>query len=449
MEVAISAVVTISMGMTSPATIPALFSSTRLWEIFGSKRTPRPPSTRARIAAAQRRTLEGKPRLFGNGGDGNCDIGAFEFGAEIEPPQPLGLVAEYLLNAGSGTTAVNTAEATVGTQDGTLNSAGWTTPGLVGASDFATNGSRWITITPGGGMRGATTEFGISGWWQGTGAGEGTGGCHLFSDGDSKLAGIATNGNLACVFYDGANWNVAVSTSVNMKDGQVHHWSCSYQAGGDGLRARFDNASVAQLARSDNVSYTLGAQAFIGRHGGGSTDYTCGTGTIGNVRVFDQYITDLGNEQLYLERVPTMGLSSTHWRFYQNNAAEGTTIAGQGVDAPNIVQARSGTLLMGWNIKRNGSTVNNHFSLECNLNGGAFAQLDNSCVVNPACIAPDSVKNMGDATTNLGDIPGDGFTFTPGRYVVDTINSGLQTSARRWVLHHMAVWPGVPTNAGP
>jgi hypothetical protein len=379
--------------------------------------TANSPAINFGTAACPSTDLEGKVREAGA-----CDAGAYEFTGEVPPPQPVGLVGEWRLDAGSGTTAVNTAPATLGTQDGTLNSAGWTTPGIIGAADLATNGARWVTITPSATMRAISDEFGLSGWWRGTGAGGSPGGCELFSDGDSRVARIEPNGQLKCFFYHGAGWLGVTGGAISLFDGNTHHWSCSLDSGGDGLRARIDNASVAQIATSQTVSFTRGPQAFIGRHGDGSTDYTCGTGTIGNVYVFDQYITDSGNTNLFQEYVPLPNVSGIHvqWRTDDPPA----TIQGS-LDTP-ITWTIGNTLVQEWYISNNsGATVVAHYPQFCSRNGGAYTQVTNTSQATIGVqVATSANANMGDSVT-----PSQNFGLTPvdGRAVVDTVSESLTT----------------------
>jgi hypothetical protein len=361
--------------------------------------------------------IEGKDRVL------PFDIGAYEFGGEPPPPpQPVGLVGEWKLDEGSGTTAVNTAEATLGTQNGALNSVGWTIPGIIGAADLATNGARWVTITPSATMRAITNEFGLSGWWRGTGAGGGELGCDLFSDGNSRAARIESNGRLTCFFYNGTNWTGVTAGSGNLFDGNAHHWSCSLQSGVDGLRARMDNASVGQLSTSNTVSFTLGPQAFIGRHGDGGIEYHCGTGTIGNVYVFDQYISDSGNTNLFQELLPTGGVSGIHvqWRADDPPA----TIQGS-LDTP-ITWTIGNTLIQEWYISNNsGAPVVAHYPQFCSRNGGAFVQVSNTSQATLGVgVATSTNANMGDSV-----IPAQNFGLTPvdGRAVVDTVSESLTT----------------------
>jgi hypothetical protein len=173
------------------------------------------------------------------------------------------------------------------------------------------------------------------------------------------------------------------------------------------------------------VTYPVNS-ATIGRRATAAEAFLAGR--LGHIRMYDGYCPPSAVQSLYNDVPAQIGTASSHWHFYQADAAEGTTIAGQGVDAPNIVVDRSSKVRQRWNIKRNGSTLTNaYFHTECNVNGGTFTQLTNSCATFPVCVAADSSKNMGDLTSDLG-LPNDGFNFVAGRFVVDTINTGFTTT---------------------
>jgi Concanavalin A-like lectin/glucanases superfamily len=338
------------------------------------------------------------------------------------PPEPVGLVGEWKLDAGTGTTAVNTATATLGTQACTLTSAGWTVPGIIGDADLATNGSRWCQGTPSATMRAIPDAFGMSAWWRGTCAGQGSFGGTILSDGDSRHMVISPSGQLQCWVYTGSDIWRSASGGPNLCDGLAHHLSCSYQSGADGLRARVDNASVAQLALTANVSFTLGPNFFIGHHGNGDPAYTAGTGTIGNVYLFDQYITDAGNLNLFQEYMPLPNVSGIHvqWRADDPPA----TIQGS-LDTP-ISWTIGNTLVQEWYISNNsGSTVVAHYPQFCSRNGGAYTQVTNTSQSTIGVqVATSANANMGDSVT-----PAQNFGLTPvdGRAVVDTVAESLTT----------------------
>jgi hypothetical protein len=295
-------------------------------------------------------------------------------------------------------------------------------PGIIGDADFATNGSRWVTFTPNAIMRAINDEYGISAYWQGSGAGGGELGCEIFSDGDNRAMRITPTGNLLCNFWNGSDWPQIVSTGLNLFDGNAHHLSCSFDSAGDGFRARADNASVVHMPTSEVVVYAHGASGFIGHHGEGSELFTCGTGTISNVRIFDQYITNEGNTNLFLEYLPTGGVSGIHVQWRADDAP--ATIQGS-LDTP-ITWTIGNTLIQEWYISNNsGATVVAHYPQFCSRNGGAFTQVTNTSQSTIGVqVATSANANMGDSVT-----PAQNFGLTPvdGRAVVDTVSESLTT----------------------
>lgn len=241
--------------------------------------------------------------------------------------------------------------------------------------------------------------------------------CRAMSLGTAVVLGINTSGDLFGYINNGA---AEVVQSINAFDGSTHLLGLGYD--GAMLRLWKDNANPFSVPFAGGIAYA-GNELLV--YGGVPGKY-CPM-RANNFRFFNSECTPSGMQVIYDERLATIGTTTTRWHFYQADAAEGTLIAGQGWDAPTITQARSGKLRMSWNVKRNGSTQNEHFRLECSLNGGGFALIDNSCATNPACIATDTVKNMGDPTAAL-DMPLDGFIFVPGLFVVDTLNTGILTS---------------------
>jgi hypothetical protein len=242
--------------------------------------------------------------------------------------------------------------------------------------------------------------------------------CRLMSVGTTAAMGWTNTGRM----FGSVNNGPTIDGTINILDGSTHLLGLSYSDTERVLRGWFNNANFASIP----VGVALGYSGSEILAMGGVSGRFCNA-RVNNFRYFNEPCSPAGMQDIYRE-VPTIapGFSSTHWRFFQADAAENTPIAGSGVDAANIVVARSGKVRQRWNVKRNGSTASEHFLTECNLNGGAFSTIDNSCTSRPVCIAADSVKNMGDATTDL--LPNDGFNFVAGRFVVDTLNTSLQTT---------------------
>jgi hypothetical protein len=369
------------------------------------------------IAGAPSTDIEGLPRP--EPGGSTYDIGAYECqniaGADCasEPPPPPvnGLVAEYKESvsdtSGNGFNALP--------QGGLLfNGAPLTS---VNTASFVFDGINDAVNAPNDpAFRSAS--FCMVAWMSSTTLPT-TEACRLMSVGTTSAMGWDNTGRMFGYINGGGP---TVNGSVNILDGSTHLLGLSYDNTERILRVWFDNSNFDSLPVGAALAYS-GSEILAM---GGVTGRFCNA-RVNNFRYFDVACSPTGMQQIYRE-VPTIapGSSSTHWRFYQADANEGTAIAGSGVDAANIVVARSGKVRQRWNVKRNGSTVIEHFFTECNLNGGAFSAIDNSCAARPVCIAADSVKNMGDATINL--LPNDGFNFVAGRFVVDTLNTSFTTS---------------------
>jgi hypothetical protein len=359
---------------------------------------------------------EGRSRV------GAVDIGAFECQAttpgadctDAVPPPTLGLVVEHKTNgtdtSGNGFPAATLTGGTL-TNGAPLTSNNTTSFVFDGVNDAMIEAAD-AAFRP--------AEFCMVAWMSSTtppAAGEV---CRLMSVGAAAVLGYNDAGELFGYINNG---QAEVVNTVSVTNGLTHLLGLSYD--GTFLRGWKDNANFQSVPFAVGMTYTGSEQL---AYGGVATKY-CAT-RANNFRFFDRACTPQDMQQIFLEApIVTTGTTASHWRFDQADSAEGTHIAGQAVDAPSITQARGGKLQMAWNVKRNGSTTSEHYGLECSLNSTTvFTQIDNSCAVNPACIATDTIKAMGDFTADLGDISGDGFIFVPGRYVVDTINSGLQTS---------------------
>lgn len=341
------------------------------------------------------------------------DRGAFEFDAADEPPQPIGPVVNYKCNLNflddeNGFTATQTG--------GVLNNG----PPIVSGNSCVFDGVDALLTAPNDpAFRPANVGFAI--WPQNLVAPAEY--CHIMRVGNTAVMGLQSDGKFYCFINNGPT---VVSPSSVL--GSVHLLGCGYDKATGMLRLWDNNANPASLNVGADTPLVYGGSETL-EIGGipGEPGHFCQFNA-DNIRMNDDAWTALGMQQVFDERVPSMGTSSTHWIFSQPDSAEITLIAGQGVDAPNITLNRSAEVLQSWNIKRNGSTTALHYSLECSLNSlVTFVTLTTSCASNPACIANDSVKNSGDATADVDGLPNDGFTFVPGRYEVDSVGAFTTT----------------------
>jgi hypothetical protein len=360
--------------------------------------------------------LEGLPRPEPDGTV--YDIGAYECqntaamdcASEPPPPPVNGLVAEYKQSAAD--TSGNGFNATA--QGGLLfNGAPLTS---VNTASFVFDGINDAMTAPNDpAFRSAS--FCMVAWISSTIPPPPGGVCRLMSVGTTAVLGWGDTGTMLGYINNGPE----VTGTINMLNGSTHLLGLSYDNTERILRGWFNNANFASTPVGAALVYSGSELLAMG----GVTGRFCNA-RVNNFRHFNEACSPTGMLNIYRE-VPTIapGSSSTHWRFYQSDAMEGTAIAGSGVDATDIVVARSSKVRQRWNVKRNGSTITEHFFTECNLNGGPFSTIDNSCAARPVCIAADSSRNMGDNTTNL--LPNDGFNFVPGEFVVDTLNSSVTT----------------------
>lgn len=401
-------------GQGSPFTVPAVTTSSAFEgacdAVGGAGVFPRD---------AKDQSVTSRVALLGCGtptcNPGDCDNGCC--GSSCCPPTPLGNIAKYACDGdGDDTGALN-----LGLDATPQGNASFSSVNpIIGTHSLLLDGSGDYMTVPVSAAWNVGPYVCLAGWVRPTGLDTDGGG--VIGTGSYRLF-LAANGRPAAAYSDGAVFQQIEAVDA-IPLNTTHHLGMTVDD--THLRLWVDNVSKAETPRGGDVADPVGF-VYIGRRGGGE-DTADFQGRLDNVTAFSTFCDNAAMTNLFNEQPPAQGWSSTHWRFYQANAADNIYLPGQPVDSPNIVINRAATLRMGWNIKRNGSTISEHFGLECNLNGGAFVTIDNSCAVNPACIATDSVKNMGDPTTADPQMPNDGFTFVPGRYVVDTINTGLQTT---------------------
>lgn len=373
--------------------------------------------------------IEGNPRP--EPGGSVKDIGAYECqnvlgascGGGPPAPNPGSIVAAYDFEIGTGTSLPDvTGFGHTGTWNECAGNACWGN-GIIGTKAGVFNGSRYVQVTNTTGLK--PTES-ISMVARIALTGTGVNGCDVVSIGDSAKIHAHSDGNVSGQFYDGTTWREPSSTGRNVLDGGSHMLGMSYD--GTGVHIRLDAGEVALQAATGLISWTLGANLQIGRHGQGVGGYEC-MGRIDAVRILDGFCTTECFDSFYGEFVPSLGLAATHSRFEVPDAAEGTTFVGIGTDAPNIEVNRSGKVVQAWSLTRAGSAVPRYFPMFCavpGFNGGAETKLTNSCATFPVCIANDTVHNMGDSTGNF--LPNDGLNNVDGRWVVDTIDSTSRTT---------------------
>ncbi len=116
-----------------------------------------------------------------------------------------------------------------------------------------------------------------------------TSGSVVISLGDSVGIVIDNAGRLDGFYYNGTNWPQTFYTATLAGTGW-HHVAFSFDNTGNVVALYLDGAVVGTTSTTDNISYTLGANSFIGKHGDGSTSWDF-TGKIDDARVYNRALT--------------------------------------------------------------------------------------------------------------------------------------------------------------
>lgn len=136
-----------------------------------------------------------------------------------------------------------------------------------------------------------TGAFAISAWVNYTTTSSRGG--EVASLGDNFGLRIQPTGLVKVFFHDGpSSWQQAVS-SVTTNNGAWHHVLGQYDpaAPSPQLRVYVDGVLRGSAAVSTPISYTLGTDFVLGRHGGGSTLYDF-NGRLDQVRIYDRALSD-------------------------------------------------------------------------------------------------------------------------------------------------------------
>ena len=111
----------------------------------------------------------------------------------------------------------------------------------------------------------------------------------VISLGDSVGISLDNAGRLDGFYYNGTNWPQTFYTTTLAGAGW-HHVAYTFNDAGNMATLYLDGVAVGSLATTDSISYTLGADSFIGKHGNGSTTYDF-TGKIDDARVYSRVLT--------------------------------------------------------------------------------------------------------------------------------------------------------------
>ena len=114
-------------------------------------------------------------------------------------------------------------------------------------------------------------------------------GAEVISLGDSTALRLDDNGNLKGYIYNGSTWK-SVTYATTLAGTGWHHVAYTFDDAGNVQKLYLDGVHVASVAETNSISYTLGANSYIGTHADGSTvhDYT---GKIDDVRVYSRALT--------------------------------------------------------------------------------------------------------------------------------------------------------------
>ena len=117
-------------------------------------------------------------------------------------------------------------------------------------------------------------------------------GAHVISLGDSILFTLdePSGGNgVTGVYYNGTSW-VKLRTTQFLAGTGWHHIAYSFDNTNSVNTIYIDGVVVAAAATSGAISYTQGANSFLGRHGNGNTSFDF-TGKMDDVRVYTRALT--------------------------------------------------------------------------------------------------------------------------------------------------------------
>ena len=116
-----------------------------------------------------------------------------------------------------------------------------------------------------------------------------TSGAEVISLGDSVALRLDQSGVLAGSIYNGTTW-VTTNYTVTLAGTGWHHVAYTFNNTGNLATLYLDGASVATTSTTASITYTLGANSFIGKHGDGNTamDFT---GKIDDARIYSRVLT--------------------------------------------------------------------------------------------------------------------------------------------------------------
>ncbi len=196
-----------------------------------------------------------------------------------------GLVSHWELDEGGGL-VVNDI---VGGNNGTVSGATWMGHELSfdGIDDYILAANPSLALKP-------SSQVAISVWIKSTAMD--TKGGEVASMGDSYGLRVKPDGNMLFFYYNGIKWRGVATTGSNVLDGEWHHIVGLKTS--SALQVYIDGVLKEGLNNTGTITYTLGTDFFVGRHGNAEIFYDF-NGIINNVRIYDRILSAQEIEELY------------------------------------------------------------------------------------------------------------------------------------------------------
>ena len=157
-------------------------------------------------------------------------------------------------------------------------------------------------------------------------AATGVWGGEIVSNGNNYGARITPDGNVRFYIHTGNFvWKDYVTTGLNLKDNAWHHVAISKDA--TSVKIYVDGTLRQTFASPEAISYTLGKNLVIGRHGDGDANFNF-TGNIDELRIWStvRTATEIAANRT-AELAPQAGLAM-NWRFNEGTGLAAADVAG-------------------------------------------------------------------------------------------------------------------------
>ncbi|MEX0642954.1 MAG: LamG domain-containing protein [Pirellulales bacterium] len=213
----------------------------------------------------------------------------------------FGLVGYWALDESSGSSASDSSGAgNNGTVSGTSN---WNAGKINNAFQF--NGSTSINVS---GLLGRPKNVTLSAWAKLTTAD--SSGSEIISLGDSFAIRLDNGGSAQVFFYNGSSWST-ISYNQAYAGGGWHHFAAVFDDDHNYYRLYIDGVQRANGSTTSSITYGLGANTVIGRHGNGQTSMDF-TGWIDDARVYNRPLCATEVQRLFNGSAP-VGVKIIKW----------------------------------------------------------------------------------------------------------------------------------------